>query len=107
VKKLVLPYIEKLKASKVEPYQKMLIDFIDENLNEIISPFLNNIRSFNFTPRQLDVVTLIREGRTTKDIASILKMSKQAVDIQRFLIRKKLGLNKAKTNLQTYLKSLA
>ena len=33
-------------------------------------------------------------------------MSKEAVDIQRFLIRKKLGLNKSKTNLQSYLKSL-
>ena len=106
VRQLVLPYIEKLKASKVEPYQKMIIDFIDANLNEIISPFLNNIRSFNFTPRQLEIITLIRDGRTTKEISGLLAVGKEAIDMQRFLIRKKLGINKNKTNLRSCLLSL-
>ena len=106
VQQLVMPYVEKLKKSALDPVQHMSISFIESNLNEIISPFLHSIQGFNFTPRQLEVVTLIREGRTTKDIASLLNMNKEAVDIQRYLIRKKLGLNKSKTNLQTYLLSL-
>lgn len=107
VKQLVVPYIEKLKKSALDQVQKMNIELVESNLNELISPFLHGIQGFNLTPRQLEVSTLIREGRTTKDIARILNMSKDAVDIQRFLIRKKLGLNKAKTNLQAYLKSLS
>lgn len=106
VKHLVLPYVEKLKRGISDPIQRMNIGFIESNLNEIISPFLKSIQSFNLTPRQVQIVSLIREGKTTKDIALLLAMNTQAVDIQRFLIRKKLGLNKSKTNLQTYLKSL-
>jgi PAS domain S-box-containing protein len=106
VQNLVMPYVEKLKNSTLDPIQHMSIGSIESNLAEIISPFLHNIQRFKFTPRQLEVATLIREGRTTKDIASHLDMNKEAVDIQRFMIRKKLGLNKQKINLQSYLKSL-
>jgi PAS domain S-box-containing protein len=106
VQQLIIPYVEKLKLSALNPVQEMQIGFIESNLKELIAPFLRNIQGFNFTPRQLEVVILIREGRTTKEIARLLNMTKQGVDIQRFLIRKKLGLNKSKSNLQSYLKSL-
>jgi DNA-binding CsgD family transcriptional regulator len=106
VQQLVMPHVQKLKTTVLDPVQKVTVGFIASNLNELISPFLHTIQGFNFTPRQLEVVILIREGKTTKEIAHILNMTKQAVDIQRFLIRKKIGLNKAKTNLQTYLQSL-
>lgn len=106
VKDLVLRHVERLKKNTRDPVQHMNIGLIESSLNEIISPFLNTIQSFNLTPRQLEVATLVREGRTTKDIARLLNVSKQAVDIQRFMIRKKLGVNKSKTNLQSYLKSL-
>ena len=58
-------------------------DFIDSNLNEIVSPYLNNLRVFNFTPRQIEVIALIREGKTTKEIAQSLAVGKDAVDLQR------------------------
>jgi len=106
VQQLVIPHIEKLKKNSLDPVQQMSISFIESNLNEILSPFLHSMQGFKFTPRQLEVVVLIKQGRTTKEIARLLNMSKQAVDIQRFMIRKKLGLNKSKTNLQFYLKSI-
>jgi PAS domain S-box-containing protein len=106
VQELVMPHVQKLKMTVLDPVQQMNVGLIASNLNELITPFLHTIQGFNLTHRQLQVVIHIREGRTTKEIARLLNMTKQAVDIQRFLIRKKLGLNKAKTNLQTYLKSL-
>jgi PAS domain S-box-containing protein len=106
VRNLVLPYIQKLKTSRLEPFQQMNVDFIDSNLNEIVSPFLNNLRVFNFTPRQIEVIALIKEGRTTKEIAQFLAVGKDTIDMQRLLIRKKLGINNKKTNLQSYLQSL-
>jgi PAS domain S-box-containing protein len=106
VHELVMPRVQKLKTSVLDPVQQTNVGLIESSLSELITPFLRTIQSFKFTPRQLEIVILIREGRATKEIARILNMTKQAVDIQRFLIRKKLGLNKAKTNLQTYLKSL-
>ena len=107
VQQLVMPHVTKLKKSTLDQVQQMSVGLIESNLNELISPFLKSIQSFNFTPRQLEVVTLIRDGKTTKDIERILNMNERAVEIQRLLIRKKLGLNKTKTNLQTYLKSLS
>jgi DNA-binding NarL/FixJ family response regulator len=107
VKQLVLPHVEKLKKSRLEPLQQVAVDLVEANLKEILSPFLNNLRSFNFTPRQIEIVALIKEGRTTKDIAESLGVSKEAIDTQRFLIRQKLGLNKEKVNLRSYLLSLA
>jgi DNA-binding NarL/FixJ family response regulator len=106
VQQLLIPHVEKLKKDSLDPVQQTSISFIESNLNEILSPFLHSIQGFKFTPRQLEVVTLIKQGRTTKEIAQLLNVSKQAVDIQRFIIRKKLGLNKSKTNLQSYLKSV-
>ena len=107
VKQLVLPHVEKLKKSRLEPPFATTVGFIEANLKEILSPFLDNLRSFNLTPRQLEIVALIKEGRTTKDIAEMLHVTKEAIDKQRFLIRKKLNMNKEKSNLRSYLLSLA
>ena len=107
VKQLVLPYVEKLKKSRLDTVQRTEVDFLEANLKEILSPFLNNVRGFNFTPRQMEIIALIKDGRTTKEIADILHVGKGAVDLQRFLIRKKLGINKDKSNLRSYLLSLA
>ena len=96
-----------MKKGKLEPSQQIAVDFVEANLNEILSPFLNNLRCFNFTPRQLEIIGLIKEGRTTKEIAEFLHVSTEAIDMHRFLLRKKLGLNKERTNLRSYLLSLA
>jgi PAS domain S-box-containing protein len=106
VKQLVLPHVEKLKQGRLEPLQATTVDSIEASLKEILSPFLNNLRGFNFTPRQLEIAILIKEGRTTKDIAELLHVSTEAIDLQRFLIRKKLGLNKEKADLRSCLLSL-
>jgi PAS domain S-box-containing protein len=107
VQHLVMPHVERLKKSILDPVQQISFDLIASNLYEITSPFLNVVQDFKFSPRQLEIVTLIKDGKTSKEIASLLRISKRAVDIQRFLIRKKLGLNKEKANMQVYLKSLS
>ena len=107
VKQLVLPYVELLKKGRLDPSQQVAADFVEANLKQILSPLLNNLRSFHFTPRQLEIIALMKEGRTTKEIAALLQVSKEAIDMQRFLIRKRLGLTKGKANLRSYLLSLA
>ncbi len=107
LKQLVLPYVQKLKKGKLEPSQQTAVEFVEANLKEILSPFLNNLRCFNFTPRQLEIIALIKDGRTTKEIAEFLHVTTEDIDMHRFLLRKKLGLNKEKTNLRSYLLSLS
>ena len=53
------------------------------------------------------VDSLIREGKTTKEIAEVLNSSPGAIDFHRNNIRNKLGLKNKNANLRSYLLSLA
>jgi hypothetical protein len=48
VKKLTIPYIEKLKKSKLNERQKALIDIIESSQHEIVSPFSLKMSSESF-----------------------------------------------------------
>lgn len=106
VSELVIPYVEKLKKGRLDGLQRTDLEFVETNLKEILSPFLYNVRNFKLTPRQLEIVALIKQGKTTKEIAEALSATKDAIDKQRFIIRKKLGANKGKINLRSLLLSL-
>jgi PAS domain S-box-containing protein len=109
VKKLVLPYIEKLKKGRPDAMTRTSILILESNLRDIIAPFSNKLSTLhmNLTPRELQVASLIKEGKATKEIAEFLNVSQSAVNICRHRIRHKLGLNNRKINLQTYLSQLA
>lgn len=106
IKEMILPYILKIQKSQRDPRVKAYLDIATANLNEIISPFLNTIRQLNLSPREIEVASFIKEGRTTKEIAQILGVATSAVDSHRNNMRVKLGLNKKKVNLRSYLLSL-
>jgi DNA-binding NarL/FixJ family response regulator len=53
------------------------------------------------------VANLIKDGKTTKEIADIIGVCQGAISLHRDHIRKKMGLNNKKINLNTYLTSLA
>jgi len=108
VKKLVLPYIESLKLSHLNEKQMLNLEVLEANLIEIVSPFLRTMtmQNLHFTPREIEIINLIKIGRTTKEIASLLNVGKGAVDFHRGHIRKRLGLNNKKVNLRSYLSSL-
>jgi PAS domain S-box-containing protein len=107
VQKLVLPYLEKLKKKgRLDVHQKSYLGIVETNLSEIMSPFVHTIRLLNLSPREIQVATLIKDGRSTKEIAEVIGVAPDAVDAYRTSIRHKLGLTKKKVNLQTYLQSL-
>jgi PAS domain S-box-containing protein len=106
IREMVLPYIHKMQKDKLDLRHRTFLDIVAANLNEIMSPFPNTIKQLNFTPREIEVASLIKEGRTTKEIAQFLGIATSAVDSHRNNIRNKLGLNNKKTNLRSYLLSL-
>jgi PAS domain S-box-containing protein len=106
VKKLILPYVDTLKAVRLDPHSRSCLTIIESNLNEILSPFLQTLKQFDFSPRELQVASLIKDGKTTKEIAEVMGVSTGSVDTYRNKIRRKLNLNKAKVNLHTYLEHL-
>ncbi len=109
VKKLILPSIDKLKNLKLNETQLTHINIIESHLKEVISPFLNNLatKHFDLTPRELEIASLVREGRTTKEMTEYLNISATAVDFHRKNIRLKLGIKNTKTNLRSMLLSIS
>ena len=109
VKKLVLPSIDKLKNLKLNETQLDHVNIIENHLKEIISPFLHNLttKHFDLTPREIQIATLIKEGKTTKEMTEYLNISATAVDFHRKNIRSKLGIKNDKTNLRSLLLSMS
>jgi len=108
LKKLVMPYIEKIKKGRIEGNDLVSLNVIESNLKDIASPFASKLSSeyLSLTPKELQVADLIKEGKTTKEIAEFMSLSPATVEIHRYHIREKLGLSRKKTNLRTYLSSL-
>jgi DNA-binding CsgD family transcriptional regulator len=108
VRKLVLPYLDELSLRKLDERSRNLLKIAHQRLDEIIEPFLGRLTSMNrfFTPREVDVAALVREGKTSKEIAELLKISVSGVDFHRKQIRSKLGLTNGKSNLRSHLLSL-
>ncbi len=105
VEKLINPYLEKLKMRCNGDSQKAFLEIIQSNLDEITSSFAHNHKNYlsNLTPAQIQIADLIKQGHTTKDIASILNLSPSTVACHRQEIRRRLSLTNKKTNLQATL----
>jgi DNA-binding CsgD family transcriptional regulator len=108
IRMLVKPYLEKLQFQNHEERNRNLVEIIETRLAEIASPFLNRLTTIKrvLTPKEIDVAVLVREGRTSKEIAELLNISVSGVDFHRKKIRSKLGLTNEKSNLRSYLLSL-
>jgi len=108
IRKLVLPYVEKLNHTSMSPVQAGYVDVIATNLKNVVSPFLRTLTAvhMDFTPREIEVANLVREGKTAKEIASLLNLSIRSIEFHKDNIRKKLGLSNKKINLRTHLMAL-
>ncbi|MFB3925068.1 MAG: PAS domain S-box protein [Syntrophales bacterium] len=107
MKELILPYIDKLKMTRIDSHQLNQLNILESNVNEVISPFLRNLslKYPNLTPREIQIINFIKEGRTTKEIAKLTNSSARTIDFHRDNIRKKLNLKNRKANLRSYLLS--
>jgi len=108
VKKLIVPYFEKIKKTKLDAQQEAFLSIIESNLNEIISPFTRkmSLKYLNLTPTEIRIANLIRHGSSSKEIAELLYVSPRTVETHRKNIRRKIGLKRKRANLRSHLLSL-
>jgi PAS domain S-box-containing protein len=108
VKELIMPNLEKLSKGGSEQSRQIYHDLIASNLEEMFSPFSRKLstRFRSLTTTEVQVAHLIKDGKNSKEIADIMSVSSSAVDVYRYRIRRKLGLNNQKVNLRSYLLSL-
>jgi len=108
VKEGICPFIEKIRRSSLNDRQTAFIDIIKSLLDDIIAPFFSQLSSkySSLTPTEIQVAGLVKEGKTTKEIAEMLNLSAGTIEFHRNNLRKKLGLRNTKTNLRSYLMSI-
>ena len=109
VKELIVPFLERLKKCRLNSKQKAYINIIESNLNEIVAPLVREFSkiSLRLTPMEIQVTNLIRQGKTTKEIAEFMNLATSTIDTHRNKIRKKLGIKNKKINLRTHILSIS
>jgi PAS domain S-box-containing protein len=108
VKKLIEPFIEEIKTTELDDRQTSLLNIIETNIHEIISPMTRKLSMENLglTCAEVRIANLIKHGHTSSEISKILKISARTVETHRKNIRKKIGIDRKKANLRSYLLSM-
>jgi DNA-binding CsgD family transcriptional regulator len=104
----LLPYVESLKCSQLNDEQLAYIDLLESNIRKFSEPFMRRIYDpiFRLSPSEVKVASMVRGGKSNKEIAKILKLSKSTILTHRHHLRAKLGLKNKKQNLRSFLGSL-
>lgn len=108
VRNIIQPILRVLREDlKNQPQETYLsaIELFFSYFEKDIIPSQNQPPSFFtlFTPRELQMISLLLQGKSSKEIAEELSISMKAVEFHRGRIREKLGIRNAKVNLQSYL----
>ena len=95
----VFPYVDRLKQTKLDAHQKRHLEIVESHLKHLVSPFFHKLASLYFllSPQEIQVAALIKDGRSSKDIAEVLNISPYTVDFHRKNIRKKTGIERQKS----------
>jgi len=105
INKIIMPILRKLR-DKAGPDEKHYILLLLNSLEEISSPFINELelKYSELFPREIQICNMIKNGMTTKEIASNLEISIETIRSQRKSIRRKLGIANNKIPLTTFLR---
>jgi len=109
VKGLVMPYVEKLKGARLKLPERTLVEIVEAHLQDIISPLLQRIANADIilTPQEMQVAALIKDGRSSKEIAEVLHITEATVNFHRKNLRVKFGLKNRRINLRSHLLSMS
>ena len=102
---LILPNLDKLKKTQLSVSQLSLLESIEASLHNISSTFLQKLRitHHKLSVREIEIAALVKEGKSTKEIAERVNISTKTVEFHRNRLRDKLGLKKKKVNLRSHL----
>ncbi len=107
VNRVVLPMLRTLNG-KLNQEDRHLAKLLENALQELLDPVVSKLEqlSSRLSPREIEVCNMIRNGFTSKQIASVLCVSVHTVHNQRRSIRRKLQIKGQQANLETFLKNL-
>ena len=109
LQRLVFPYFDKLATKNINQEVELYINVIRANLEKITSTFNLKVSSrlSGLTPREIQVAELIKQGKSTKEMSTLLGLSSRTIEFYRDKLRVKLGIKKKKVNLRSHLASIS
>lgn len=107
VKQFIFPYLSELGKCKIDADAKAYLKIVETNLGDLLSKYSHTIFSkyADFTPAEVRIADLIRDGHDTKEIARLMGVAPSSIQWHRKNIRAKLGLVNKSANLYNYLNS--
>ena len=104
IEQFVLPPLERLSV-ELTPHHREALSLVQDTLAEVTSAFGIKLcaNSNPLSKRETEIAGMIRKGRSSRQIADILRISPRSVELHRYHIRKKLGLVGTTVNLATHL----
>lgn len=105
IERRLRPAIKKLQQSGQLSRREIevLAQGLDEVTGKQMNVFRNNVETL--TPREMDILDMIKSGQSSKQIADKLGLSSQTVHKHRQSIRRKLQLAHREINLEAYLRT--
>lgn len=101
---LVIPHLDTIRMKCHSKELKILLDIVKTNIEEISQPFSKIIsEELDLTPMESRVADLIRQGRTSKEIADLLGITSRGVTFHRGNIRRKMGIYNKRGSLRNTL----
>ena len=107
-----------LLENKIIPFFRLIMPHLPSELKNILLDLEREVREALFEEakkyhplsglslREAQVALLVKEGKSSEEIAKVLGLSKSAVDFYRKRLRKKFGLKGKKERLSEYLKNM-
>jgi PAS domain S-box-containing protein len=104
----VKPYLERIKTRINDRRVTENLAVMEENLDSITSPFSYRLASryMSLTASEIEIANLVKQGKTTKEIASLMNVSCKTVEVHRLNIRNKMGIKNRRTSLRAQLLSI-
>jgi DNA-binding CsgD family transcriptional regulator len=104
----IAPLLARLKRRLAGSDHLAEVEELESRLRRISSPLLARLAavSQDFTLREREIATMIREGRTSKEIAERLCLTIKAVDFHRMNLRRKLRIKGSGQSLAARLAEL-
>ncbi len=107
IKEMIAPHIELLKKTALDSRQAMYVETLEQNFAEICSPFMQILAESlrKLTPTEIQILNLVKQNKSSKQIAGFLGVSPRTVEFHRDNIRNKIGIKNKKQSLRTHLLS--
>lgn len=104
---LIKPYLERLRQTRLSRLQMNYVATLEDLIDRITSPLIKSVsdRCRNLTPMELQVIGMIKAGKSNKEMADLLNLSENTIKFHRLNIRSKLGIRGKRQNLRSVLAS--